>query len=597
SYGVWFDTAQAGNNTFNDMNVTNITSSSSIFGRAVYGVFLDGIYAGMNNFSGLLTITNVSSAGDGGLTLAGIGIDSDANNFSLVNIYNMTTIEVTGNTNAIPYGIRITDANDSRFFNRLVIQNVSAGGGRFAFGVRLSGTASLRNVFGSVRITGVDSTRASPGGQSFGVRIDAGSAGSNFTGALEVGNITGRSGTAGVGYGIEIRASAGVNNFSSLGTFLGATTASINFASSPVGSEIANSTIFSSSPTSDVSLSHSDGTVNFTNVSFTTSRVSGTGAGVMAAYWYLEVSVRDAGTDAPLSGASISISNSSSSEVAQGSGLSLLKGITYSSGTSTTTYPFTVTARKTGYSTETSTIDLVGSNSTVLRLKYIGGSPFYTEQPQQPTRPTTPTKTPLVTPCYGLCLPPGERERTETVIVAEVYNVSLTRRVSAAHEGYEAYADYGSSEFACRLPRQPPADRQVYLLVDTSKSETNETRCNWELRFDIPKAWLGEKRASIGSVFLMLLEGNDWKQAYTEYICSDGNAAYFKSYSPRLRGSFAIASSLESEEIPEVPCSSIVTGSLITGAASRNLAILWISFAALVLSAMTFMLTRKSRRR
>ncbi|MBI1973380.1 hypothetical protein HYS54_01060 [Candidatus Micrarchaeota archaeon] len=45
----------------------------------------------------------------------------------------------------------------------------------------------------------------------------------------------------------------------------------------------------------------------------------------------------------------------------------------------------------------------------------------------------------------------------------------------------------------------------------------------------------------------MVLDGNDWKQVYTENISSDENNTYYRAFTPKINGIFAIATREESE--------------------------------------------------
>ncbi|MBI4214683.1 hypothetical protein HY546_01685, partial [archaeon] len=509
---------------YNNVRITNVTSTGTTANGQALGLTIDQVGTEGNNFYGPVTVNNVSSPSDSRGISLGINGAVNTTNFSAQTMIS----NVSGGSTT--YGAYILGANN-RINGSLIIMNVSANlsgtGNGLAYGLRLdASSSSLPTIINFTRIEGVTANNNTDDTQGVYTTQNV------YIASLFLGNITGSN-----GIGLNtIGGALTVNNFTTRGTITSTdvvigTDNNATLGNGSMQSSANNSINF----TADFAFG---GAFNTTNVSLLRANISAAAAATdtYRGYWWGQVTVRDTATGAGVSGASVVFSNSSSANVGDRSTGSngatdpiLLLGVTISGGVRTNSDPYSISISRAGYGTTTTSLSLgstEGGDVAAVSLSSGtggggvggGGAGPGIDKDIIPRPPPSvldgETGDVVVEVCVGLCLPPDLPLPPDTSIEVQLEVVAETRPGESAETG-------GLTEFACQLSVQPPRDRTVYAFVDTTRSTTNQTQCNWELRFNVPNDWLQLSETNSEDVTLMILEKNSWRQVHTELIKKD----------------------------------------------------------------------------
>ncbi|MBI1973760.1 PGF-pre-PGF domain-containing protein [Candidatus Micrarchaeota archaeon] len=520
-------------------NVTSLRAVSAGDDHAM-GISIGDVSVTNIRFLGDVIVNNISS----GEHAVGIQLWPGvvANNVSFAG--SVLVSNVSGNAASGNYGARLL-VGTSVVTGAITVMNITnTAGNSMGFEVW---TAS--NTLSHIRSDGISTT----GGIAYGVGIETTN---EYLPSLFVGNITGSNG--GIGVWLDTTTNGiTINNLTTAGVIRSADV----FVDTSAGTNTIGNGSFRSTANNSINFTAFTGTFNTTNVSYNVSNVSYTGAstGTFSAFWWLNITVQDRDNSLKISGATVTVNNSSSTNQAtltsavDGTTSSLLlRGVTITAAATTNSYPYNVTATKSSYDGATNTLSLVDANATIVRLR---GQQSYILFPPPVTGDDGGGggggRGGVVEPCTGLCLPPDQpydpQTRIETIV----------------DQGFTTGG--GLSKFACYLPTLPPPSSEVYAFVDARNSTTNRTQCNWQLRFNVPNDWLEQAGITPENVTLMVLDGNDWKQVYTENISSDENNTYYRAFAPKINGVFAIASRTAEEGAELVGLQGAGTGTGVVG--------------------------------
>ncbi|MBI1973917.1 hypothetical protein HYS54_03810 [Candidatus Micrarchaeota archaeon] len=362
AYGIVFGNASY-NTLSGNLNVTNITSEST---GIVYGIDLSRFNSDNNTFSGDVRLVNVSSQTDNANQVEGIIISVYGTNLT-----GSLVIENVSGGGSLD-GLTIRRGNFTRFSSPVSVTNVSATSNNAAIAIGVSiGIGANNTIFSSTVFVGGISGR---GTSSSGRGVSIGGTASNvqFAGGLRLGNVTGSSSTTSIGIFVTT-SNATINRLFIDGRLDASNAIEVNSQVNNV-LEIANGSITATSQTNDLNFTNLIGTANLTNFTFNVNKlnIQGENTGTLREYQYVNVSVS-------VSGATVSVADSSGRGVttadngtAASTGANLLLVSTRVGGTTTASYPFTITVSRTGYITQTVSLDAAGaSNSTTVELEQV----------------------------------------------------------------------------------------------------------------------------------------------------------------------------------------------------------------------------------